>query len=159
MVFGGTRRRGLNNTSMSGDGSPFQARGRKARMGLPAKCMHFVGSPGWRGEIKITPETNSIFGASPSTMNSLFVVSLSTTKPLHPQEGVCHSHVRGRQLIFFYEHAEIFGRAPRETNSLFGASPSTTYNVGTRAYNTLASPSRVSRRWRRPLPRPSSRRG
>ena len=31
------------------------SRGRKARMGLPAKCMHFVGSPGWRGKIKITP--------------------------------------------------------------------------------------------------------
>ena len=31
MVFGGTRRRGLNNTSMSEDGSLFQARGRKAR--------------------------------------------------------------------------------------------------------------------------------
>ena len=39
-------------------------------MGLPAKCMHFVGSPGWHafcgvpgleGEIKITPETNSLF--------------------------------------------------------------------------------------------------
>ena len=48
--LGGTRRRGLNLTPMSGDGSPFQTRGRKARMGLPAKCMHFVGSPGWRGK-------------------------------------------------------------------------------------------------------------
>ena len=31
MVFGGTRRRGLNNTPMSEDGSPFQSRGMKAR--------------------------------------------------------------------------------------------------------------------------------
>ena len=156
MVFGGTRRRGLNNTSMSGDGSPFQARGRKARREgggnlTPPRDEKYIRSVFEHDE---QPDR-----ASPSTMNSLFVVSLSTTKPLHPQEGVCHSHVRGRQLIFFYEHAEIFGRAPPETNSLFGASPSTTYNVGTRAYNTLASPSRVSRRWRRPLPRPSSRRG
>ena len=45
-----TRRRGLDLTPMSGDGSLFQTRGRKARMGLPAKCMHFVGSPGWRGK-------------------------------------------------------------------------------------------------------------
>ena len=48
--LGGTRRRGLNLTPMSGEGSLFQTRGRKARMGLPAKCMHFVGSPGWRGK-------------------------------------------------------------------------------------------------------------
>ena len=44
---------------------------------------------------------------------------LNTTKPLHPQEGVCHFNVRGRQLVFIYEHAEIFGRAsPSTMNSL-----------------------------------------
>ena len=58
--LGGTRRRGLNNTSMSGDGSPFQTWGRKARMGLPAKCMHFVGSPGWRGNSNSPASTNSL---------------------------------------------------------------------------------------------------
>ena len=58
--MGETRRKGANNTPMSEDVSLFQIRGRKARMGLPAKCMHFVGSPGWRGKIKITPETNSL---------------------------------------------------------------------------------------------------
>ena len=70
MVFGGTRRRGFNNTSMSEDDNPFQTRGRKARMGLPAKCMHFVGSPGWRGNsnsprdeqpIRSAPEHNEDF--------------------------------------------------------------------------------------------------
>ena len=39
-------------------------------MGLPAKCMHFVGSPGWRGEIKRTPETNNLFGACLDTTNT-----------------------------------------------------------------------------------------
>ena len=31
------------------------------------------------------------------------------------EEGVCHSHVRGRQLIFFYEHDEHHGRASPNT--------------------------------------------
>ena len=48
--LGGTRRRGGHNTSMLEDDNSFLSRGRKARMGLPAKCMHFVGSPGWRGK-------------------------------------------------------------------------------------------------------------
>ena len=38
-------------------------------MGLPAKCMHFVGSPGWRGGIKITRGTKNPFGAPSSTTN------------------------------------------------------------------------------------------
>ena len=41
-------------------------------MGLPAKCMHFVGSPGWRGGgFLLTPETKSLFGASLNTTSSL----------------------------------------------------------------------------------------
>ena len=42
-------------------------------------------------------------------------VSLSTTKPLHPQEGaLSYFHVRGRKLIFFFEHAAHSERAPRD---------------------------------------------
>ena len=59
MVFGGTRRRGLNNTPMSEDDNPFQTRGRSAE-----------------GE-----------------------------------EGVSYSHVRGRQLMSSFEHAEQMERA------------------------------------------------
>ena len=44
----------------------------KARMGLPAKCMHFVGSPGWRGSQHITRGTRSLFVASLNTLKSIF---------------------------------------------------------------------------------------
>ena len=30
-------------------------------MGLPAKCMHFVGSPGWRGSLTPMSEDGSLF--------------------------------------------------------------------------------------------------
>ena len=71
---------------------------------------HGGGKPeGKEGEIKITREKRSIFKAS-----------LSTPKPLHPQEGVCHSHVRGRQLIFFYEYAEHSERASPESVFMAG---------------------------------------
>ena len=67
--LGGTRRRGLNNISMSEDGSPFQARGR---------------SPGG--------------------------------------EGGSHSHVRGRQLIFYLRtRRSLWVSLSPVTNSIFGA--------------------------------------
>ena len=40
----------------------------------------------------------------------------------NPQEGASqHSHVRGRELIFFLEHDAHFERVSPETNSLFAA--------------------------------------
>ena len=62
-------------------------------MGLPAKCMHFVGSPGWRGSQHITRETKSLFGASPSTTNTL-------SEPPPPRD---EQHIRGVP-----EHDEYF---------------------------------------------------
>ena len=92
MVFGGTRRRGLNLTPMSEDGSPFQTRGRKARMGLPAKCMHFVGSPGWRGR-NIPRETYTLFSclSPPQPPSERYMSSRITPKQtgtdLNPTEN------------------------------------------------------------------------
>ena len=60
MVFGGTRRRGLNNTSMSEDGSLFQAQGEESPNGAPRKMHAFCGVPGLEGEIKITREARSL---------------------------------------------------------------------------------------------------
>ena len=49
-------------------------------MGLPAKCMHFVGSPGWRGSLTpmsgdgslFFPEHDETFERAPLETNSLF---------------------------------------------------------------------------------------
>ena len=56
-------------------------------MGLPAKCMHFVGSPGWRGGILTYPRDEQPIRSVLEHNEQLERVSLSTTKPLHPQEG------------------------------------------------------------------------
>ena len=74
---------------------PVRTRGRKARMGLHAKCMHFVGSPGWRGNSN-SPRDEKPIRSVLGYDEKIERVSLSTTNPLHPQERVSYSHVKGR---------------------------------------------------------------
>ena len=50
---------------------PNRTRGRKARMGLPAKCMHFVGSPGWRGNSN-SPARRTAYSERLRAWRSLF---------------------------------------------------------------------------------------
>ena len=56
--------------------------GEESPNGAPRKMHAFCGVPGLEGEIKITSETNSLFGASPNTTNGLIERPSSTTKPL-----------------------------------------------------------------------------
>ena len=49
------------------------------------------------------------------------------------EEGVSYSHVRGRQFVYFPEHAATFERAPPETKSLFEAYLNTTNSLTERA--------------------------
>ena len=90
MVFGGTRRRGLDLTSMSEDGSPFQTRGRKARRE--------------GGGYQDNPQTRSIFVACLSAINSLFAASLN---PPHPPE----------QALAFAHNSETTGDGAKMFNS------------------------------------------
>ena len=91
-----------------------RTRGRKARMGLPAKCMHFVGSPGWRGNSN-SPRDEQLDRACLSKMNGLI------ERP-RARRSIC-TRRRGLNLTPMSVDGSLF--IPRARRLLFASPPET----------------------------------
>ena len=124
MVFGGTRRRGLNNTSMSEDGSPFQSRGRKARREGGGILTH----PRDEQSIRSVLEHDEQFGrARLNTMNTPSEGNLSSR--LTHSAGHKAIKARGAELLRACVYYVVFrrcqgrenfsGRCPRNFSAQF----------------------------------------